>query len=207
MYRLYWCPRSASQAPMAALEEIGEDYDAELIDLAAGEHRSPGYLRINPNGLVPALVTPDGETMFESAAILIYLGDRHPEANLAPPPDDPLRPAYLQWMVFMAGTISTAYKRFYFPHRFSTNKTAADDIRGCAVEKLLDGWKILDDALSGGAWTLGDRFSACDIYLQMYASWFREPQDLYSRFANIDRVANATAARPTVARALKRHAR
>lgn len=205
MYRLYWCPRTASQAPMAALEEIGGRYQAELTDIKRQQHRSADYLRINPTGLVPTLVTPEGATLFESAAILIHLGDRHAEANLAPPPDHVLRPAYLQWMVFMAGTISTAYKRFHYPHRFSTGEPDADAIRASAVEHLFEAWRIFDDALAGRAWTLGDRFSACDIYMQMFASWFRDPEELYSRFTNIARIAAATAARPAVARAIKRH--
>ena len=72
MYRLYWCPRTASQAPMAVLEEIGADYELKLVDAKAGQHRSPEYLRINPNGLIPMLATPDGATLFESAAILVF---------------------------------------------------------------------------------------------------------------------------------------
>jgi len=192
---------------MAALEEIGARYEAELIDVNGQQHRSPEYLRVNPSGLVPALVTPDGVTLFESAAILIYLGDRHPEANLAPPAADSLRPAYLQWMVFMAGTISTAYKRFHYPQRFSTDETDAGNVKARAVENLLEAWRILDAALAGCTWTLGDRYSACDIYMQMFASWFREPEDLTSRFTNVARVARAAAARPAVARAIERHER
>ncbi|MDH3231275.1 MAG: glutathione S-transferase family protein, partial [Alphaproteobacteria bacterium] len=143
----------------------------------------------------------------DPAAILVFFCDRHPEANLAPPPADPLRPAYLQWMVFMAGTISTAYNRFHYPHRFSTAETDAGNIEARAVEHLLDAWGALDEALAGSAWTLGDRFSACDIYLQMFASWFRDPDDLHSRFTNVARVVRATTARPAVARAIERHER
>ena len=74
---------------MAALEEIGADYELSLVDTSAGQHRSPEYLRINPNGLLPTLVTQDGAALCESAAILLYLCDRHPEAKLAPEPRDP----------------------------------------------------------------------------------------------------------------------
>ncbi|MDH3230597.1 MAG: glutathione S-transferase N-terminal domain-containing protein, partial [Alphaproteobacteria bacterium] len=65
---------------MAVLEEIGADYELKLVDAKAGQHRSPEYLRINPNGLIPMLATPDGATLFESAAILVFFCDRHPEA-------------------------------------------------------------------------------------------------------------------------------
>lgn len=207
MYKLYWCPRTASQSPMAVLEEIGADYELEPVDMEAGQHRSPEYLQINPNGLVPTLITQDGVALCESVAILLYLGDRHSEAKLAPEPLDPLRPAYLQWMAFMAGTLFPAYKRFFYSHRYSTDESDADKVKARAVESLLTEWKTLDDALDGRAWVLGGRVSVCDIYMQMFSSWFREPDDLYSRFTNIARICAATAARPAVARAMKKHGR
>ncbi len=190
---------------MAALEEIGAHYELELVDIGRQEHRSSGYLRINPAGFVPTLVTPDGTTLFESAAMLVYLGDRHPDAHLAPAPDDALRPAYLQWLVYMSGTISTAYKRYFYPHRFSTRQADSDNVRARAVENLLEAWALLDDALAGRAWVLGDRFSACDIYMLMYAGWFEDADAFRTRFRNVTRIAGAVAARPAVARALERH--
>jgi glutathione S-transferase len=73
MLTLYWSPRAASEAAMAALNEVGAEYRAEKIDMKAGEHKSPEYIKINPNGLVPALKLGDGRVMFETAAMVLYL--------------------------------------------------------------------------------------------------------------------------------------
>jgi len=105
MYKLYWHPSSSSLAPMAVLEELGVPFDLHEVDFDSGENRTSSYLAIQPLGLVPAIVLEDGGTMFESAAIIQYLCDRHREPNLAPSFDEAQRPRYLQWLFFMADTI------------------------------------------------------------------------------------------------------
>ncbi len=88
MYQLYYDSGGSNMAPHAALKEIGAAHELIRIDLDKGEQRSPAYLKINPHGRVPTLVHGD-IVMFESAAILMYLCDRHPEAGLAPAASDP----------------------------------------------------------------------------------------------------------------------
>ncbi len=208
MYKLYWSPRTASQAVMAVLEEIGADYQLERVDLNAGQHRSAEFLRINPCGFVPVLLMADGRPLFESAAIIMHLCDRHPEAGLAPPPDQGERAYWYQWMVFMADTVFGAYKRYYFSHRFSTDETHAPEINAQALEDQLSAWRIVDDALAaGGPFLLGKRFSACDIYMQMFTLWSKPPEALYEQFPAVARCAATVAARPAVARAREKHGR
>ena len=91
---LYWFPFSGSLAPMAVLEEVGAFYEKNLIDMNKGEHQSPEYLKIHPLGLVPALRLGNGETIFESAGICMYLSDLYLKYGLSPPIDDPARGAY-----------------------------------------------------------------------------------------------------------------
>ena len=208
MYKLFWCPRTASQAPMAVLEEIGADYRLELVDTKTGRHRTAGFLRINPCGFVPALLTEEGRPLFESAAIIMHLCDRHPDAGLAPPPEHGDRAYWYQWMVFMADTVFPAYKRFYYSGRYSTDEADAPKINAKALEDLLGAWQIVDDALAAdGPFLLGQRFSACDIYMQMFTLWSKPPEALYQRFANVARCAATVAARPAVARAREKHGR
>lgn len=205
MYRLYWSPFTASLAPMAVLEEIGAEYETELVDTDKGRQKSHDYLALNPCGLVPAMSLPDGRTIFEAAAIVMHLCDRHPATDLAPPLDDPRRPLYYQWMLFLADTPQPNYRRIYYPERFSTDEADLENIRTRGVADLLANWKIVDDALVDGEWLLGDRFSACDIYMLMLATWFEPPDALYETYSNVARCARATAARTAVARAMIRH--
>lgn len=208
MYKLYWCPRTASQAVMAVLEEIGVEYELELVDTEQGQHRSAEYLALNPCGFVPTLLTSGGRPLFESAAIILHLCDRHPEAGLAPPPGDPDRALLYQWMVFLAGSVFPACKRFYYSHRYSTDQADAPGIEAKAVEDLLGEWKIVDDALAArGPFMLGEKYSACDTYMQMFTLWFKPTDELYAHYPNLARCAAAAAARPAVARAQEKHGR
>ncbi|HXQ30473.1 MAG TPA: glutathione S-transferase N-terminal domain-containing protein, partial [Steroidobacteraceae bacterium] len=84
MYTLYYMPGAASFAVHWLLLEIGAPHELQRIDGEAGEHKRPAYLKLNPNGLVPTLIV-DGEPVYESAALLLLLAARHPEAHLAPP--------------------------------------------------------------------------------------------------------------------------
>ena len=77
MYTLYHQDGTRSGAALLVLEEGGLDYDLRHIDITVDEHRSEGFLAVNPRGLIPTLVTDTGEVVCETAAIMMYLADRH----------------------------------------------------------------------------------------------------------------------------------
>ena len=89
MYKLYWSPGSAAMAPHALLNEIGQSFDLLKIDDEKGEQKSATYMRLNPHGRVPTLIYDGDKLMYESAAICLFLTERHPEAGLAPAPGNP----------------------------------------------------------------------------------------------------------------------
>ena len=90
MATLHYFPGNASLAPHIVLEELGAPYELALVDRAAGAHKSPAYLKLNPNGLIPVWV--DGDlVLYETAAICLHLADTHPAAGLAPPLASPER--------------------------------------------------------------------------------------------------------------------
>ena len=206
MYKLYWHPSSSSLAPMAVLEELGVPYDRHEVDFDSGENQTCSYLRIQPLGLVPAIVLEDGSSMFESAAIIQYLCDRHREPNFAPSFDEAQRPRYLQWMFFMADTIYPSYNRFYHPERYTAAAEGASDVKEQARRTVLKQWQIVEESLqSNGPWLLGERFSACDIYLQMMTTWHERPVDLFSNFPHVRELASGVIARDGCQRAIQRH--
>ena len=83
MYTLYYSPGTASMCVHQALIEADVPYRLVLVDLEAGQQRDPAYLKLNPNGVVPTLLV-DGEPFTESAALLMTIAARHPQAGLAP---------------------------------------------------------------------------------------------------------------------------
>ena len=98
MYKLYWAKGSGAMAPQALFEEIGVEYEKIVIDFDKDEHKSDAFLSVNPMGQIPALVLPDGTLMTETAAMLVQIVDRHPEAKLAPPASSGERARFLRWL-------------------------------------------------------------------------------------------------------------
>ena len=114
MYQLFYMPARASLAPHIVLQEIQLPYELKLVNFSKGAQSDPEFLAINPNGRVPALVW-DGFPMYESAAITMYLADKHPETRLAPDPHDQERPLYYQWMSYLSTTIQEALNQWFHP--------------------------------------------------------------------------------------------
>jgi glutathione S-transferase len=100
-------PHTRSSCTFVLLEELGAPYEMRVLNMKAGEQRQPAYLAVNPLGKVPAIM--DGDTVVtEQVAIFIHLADRFPQAGLAPSLDDPLRGAYLRWLVYYAACFEPA---------------------------------------------------------------------------------------------------
>jgi glutathione S-transferase len=122
MYILHASPDSASLIVRLVLEELGVPYQARSIDRAAGQLQSPAYRAMQPLGKIPALETPDGP-MFETAAILLYLSEKH--GALAPQPGDPDRAAFLSWLFFTAFNLHPALLAVFYPDHEAGAENAA----------------------------------------------------------------------------------
>lgn len=199
MYKLFYALKSASMGIRALLEEIGAPY--ELLDTSVDRDtpRPPEQLAINPNGWVPVL-SWDGGAMYEAAAITIFLCDRHPEARLAPAPDDPARPLFLQTLVYFSNSVQNAYQLTYYPDRFVDSPADEPSARRRGNRRLRETWGVIDGQIGDGDWVLGDRFSAADIYLFMLTTWLRPAMGhpALDEFPNVRRIAGKVAQRPGI---------
>lgn len=151
----YHAPNSRSGGTFALLEELSADYELQLINLKAGESRRPEYRLINPMGKVPAIQHGD-VLITEQPAVFMYLADLYAEAGLAPAVDDPLRGAYLRWLVFYGSCFEPALvdrslQRDPAPPSTSPYGTW-DDVLGA-----------LELQLAKGPYMLGERFTAVDV--------------------------------------------
>jgi glutathione S-transferase len=206
MYTLYWHPYSSSYAPMAVLEELGVEFDLYEVDYDGGETGTPEYRELQPLGLIPALKIGNDRSMFESAAMIIYLCDSHPESGLAPRSNEIERAAYLQWMLFMSDTVYPSYNRYYHPERYTTEPSGEVGVKEQAMLLARKQWQVIEDELqANGPWVLGNRFSACDVYLQMMTTWHEGPSDLLGKFPKVKQVAEGVLAREASRRAFERH--
>lgn len=205
MYRLHYFPANANAAPHMLLEEIGAPYELALVDRAKNAQKSADYLKINPNGRIPALEAGD-IVLFEAAAIVLYLADRHPEAALAPKPGTAERAKFYQWLVFLTNSLQEELMIFQYPERL-----AGDDVDAVAIVSrgaearagaFLD---VVEDHLkANGPYFLGGEVSAADLYLVMLARWARSMAKPPRTRPHIARLLDAVTARPAVRRAYER---
>ncbi len=200
MYKLYWVAGSGAFVPQALLEEIGAEFEKIEVDFANDAHKRPKFLAVNPMGEVPALVLPDGTLMTESAAIVLQLVDRHPDAKLAPPAASPERARFLRWLLFMATSLYGAYLRAYYPDRYTTDDAGAEAVGEAARDAIDRYLVILNDALEPGPYLLGETFSAVDIYLAMLASWHQDRVELVKRCPRVVKLIELVKDRPAIAR-------
>ncbi len=172
MYTLYYSPGTASMAVHLTLLEIGTPHRLELVDFAQDAQHDPEYLRLNPRGQVPTLVI-DGVPYFESAALLMILADRHPEAKLAPPIGSARRAAWYQWIAFLASSLGPVYRQWFYPSDLGSPEHPPF-VREALRQKIEDSWSLVDAHLAArGPYLLGAEFSGADLLALMYMRWSR----------------------------------
>jgi len=161
--RLYHAVPSRSMIVRWLLEELGEPYEVELLDLAAGDQRRAEYLAVNPLGRVPALRHGD-VVITETAAICLYLADAFPHAGLAVPLDSPLRGPYLRWILFAAASAEPAIL-------WRALGAAVAEAPYKPFAELEDVVHTLRQTLRGRAYVVDERFSAADVMLGSILFW------------------------------------
>ena len=191
---LYWRPGAASMAPHAALAEIGADY--RLVEIGREEAQSDeSYRALNPLGVVPTLLDEEtGLVLTESAAILLYLGDRFPEARLAPAE----RADYYRWLVFLTNTVQTAMLRVFYPERYGDAESVAE----AATRDAAEAFDILDRALADRTWLAAEHRTGADLFLFMLTRWGRRLEPAAWDRPNLRRHFLATLELPGVRRML-----
>ena len=115
MYKLYGSPSTAGTAIHWMLLELDVPFEAVLLDFDKGEHKTPDYLALNPDGVVPTLIV-DGAPVTQMAGIVTLLAERHPEAGLAPPVGSSERAPYLSWSFWLANSFQPHFRAWFYPH-------------------------------------------------------------------------------------------
>jgi glutathione S-transferase len=176
MLHLYYFPSNASITPHIMLEELGVPFTLHLVDRKAGAHKTPEYLKMNPNGLIPVLIDDD-LTLYETAAIVLYLVDKFPQAKLAPAVGTAERAQFYKWLVWLTNTLQASLILYFYPERYVNegNAAAAAELKENIQRKIGGYLQQLDDQLKshGNDWILGQQYSAVDIYTFMLCRWTR----------------------------------
>lgn len=176
-YLLYGNPGSGSTIAELALAEIGAKYEVRDVDLNRNAQRDAEYTALNPQRKLPALITPAGETLTESAAILLVLDERHPNARLLPPAGSPERAQALRWLLFAAAELYPIVEIIDYPERFTPDAAAAPGVRTRAGELWRTRLGVVEQAIAGSPWLLASGFCIVDAYLAVVTRWCGVPAE------------------------------
>ena len=206
-YRLFEAPDNASLVVRIVLEELGVPYETQRVDRAVREQESAAYRALNPKGLIPVLIV-DGEAVFETAAIILTLAERH--GALAPPPGHPGRPGLLKWLFFVSNTVHADCRLAFYSDKY-IGPDEEDRRRFLALTqaRIRRDFGILDEALESGRgpYLFGTEPTVADIYAGACLRWAQlYPREGEGRvkaavFPRLLRMVGQLEARPAVVRA------
>lgn len=197
MYTLYYSPGTASMCVHQALIEADAKYRLIAVDLQAGGQRDPAYLKLNPNGVVPTLLIDD-VPFTESAALLMAIATRHPQAGLMPAENSSSRIAWYQWIVYLANSLQPAFRAWFYPGDVGDDPETQERVRPAVRRKIESIWTRIDTELAArGPYLLGAQFSAPDLLLIMLMRWSRNMPKPATEWASLQQYAARMKDRPS----------
>jgi glutathione S-transferase len=200
--KLYYMPGTCALAVHIVLEWIGAPYEDEEVERS--KLKSPEYLALNANGVVPTLI--DGtRALVEASAILMHLADTYPARELIPPVGTAERYDAYRWVVYFGGTLHPHFWPYFAPGRYTTNAEHESEVRAAAELLIGKDFELIDRQLSARRFVLGDRKSIADAYLFPMARWGYRLKKPTSAYGNIHRFVESMAADPGVRAAMARH--
>ncbi|WP_418316975.1 glutathione S-transferase family protein [Piscinibacter sakaiensis] len=178
MIRLHYFPGNASMTPHLLLRELDVPFELVKVDRAVNAQKSPDYLKLNPNGLIPVL--EDGDlVLYETPAIVLHLVDTHADAGLAPPLGTPQRAEFYKWLMWLSSSMQAMAPHYFYSDRMVApgNAAAAAEVKAAAEAKIAFGIDQIEARLAAtGGWIGGAEFSALDPYTFMLCRWTRGMQ-------------------------------
>ena len=207
--QLYSLPTPNGVKVSIMLEETGLPYEVHLVDFNSNDQMTPEFLSLSPNNKIPAILDPDGPggkplALFESGAILVYLGEKTGQLL---PKDAARRYETLQWVMFQMGGIGPMFGQVGFFVKFAGKDFEDKRPRDRYVNEAKRLLGVLDKHLEGRQWIMGDEYTIADI---ASFPWIRNLVGFYGagelvgfdQFTNVKRVLDAFVARPAVQRGL-----
>jgi glutathione S-transferase len=204
MLKLFHSVGACSLASLIALEEAGADYEVVPTNTARGDQRKPEYLAINPKGRVPALVTDRG-VLTETVAILAWVAQTFPQANLAPA--DAWDFAQMQaFNSYLASTVHVAHAHKHRGYRWATEESSFEDMRRKVAQNEADCFSLIEAEYLKGPWVMGEQYTVADGYLLTLADWLEGDGVDPRQFPRVHEHRERVRARPAVSKVLAEQA-
>jgi len=203
MLKLFWAPGTCALASHIALEEAGAKYETAKLDFSKGDQRKPEYLKVNPKGRVPALITDRG-IITETPAILAWIAQTHPQAKLAP--SDPFDFAHAQaFNSYLCSTVHPAHAHRPRAARWSDDLAAQETMKAKVPQNMTDCFTLIEHDFFNGPWVMGAAYSVCDPYLYTVSGWLAADGVDIAKFPKVHDHFKRMQARPVVKAVLAVH--
>lgn len=201
MLKLFYAPGTCALASHIALEEAGADYSTTRLNFAAGEQRSSDYLKVNPKGRVPALVTDNG-ILSETPAILAYIAQSFPRAGLAPLGDAFAFARVQAFNSYLCATVHVAHAHGRRGSRWADDPAAIAAMQQKVPQTMAECFQLIEREMLQGPWVIGDAYTICDPYLFTIAGWLEGDRVDIARFPKVAEHFRRMHERPAVRKAV-----
>ena len=196
----YYSPMSTAEITHVVLAELDIPHERVVLDIRKGDTKKPEYLKLNPNGKVP-LIIHEGVSIFESAAITMYLGEVFGVDKGLYPAPGPRRGEAMKWIVWTNVTLGDAVTRW----ALNTMEWAPAEQRNAkageaGLSDVHARLGVLDGALSGRAYLCGE-YTLADTHLNSFVDWLRHMKVDLSAYPNIQAWGERCSARPAYVKA------
>ena len=203
MLKLFWAPGTCALASHIALEEAGAQVETVKLDFTKGDQRKPEYLKVNPKGRVPALVTDRG-ILTETPAILAWIAQTYPQAKLAPA--DPFDFAAAQaFNSYLCSTVHPAHAHGRRGSRWSDDAAAHESMKAKVPQNMADCYTLIENDYLKGPWVMGAAYSICDAYLYTISGWLAGDKVDIAKFPKVHDHFKRMNERPAVKAVLAAH--
>lgn len=183
MLKLFWATGTCALASHIALEEAGAQYETVKLDFMQGDQRKPEYLKVNPKGRVPALITERG-ILTETPAILGWIAQSYPQAKLAPA--DPYEFAMAQaFNSYLCATVHPAHAHGRRGARWSDDAAAQETMKAKVPQNMADCYTLIENDMLKGPWVMGAAYSICDAYLYTISGWLEGDKVDIAKFPKV----------------------
>ena len=200
MLKLYYAPGTCALASHIALEEAGAAYTTERLDMKNNQQNSAEYLKINPKGRVPALVTDHG-VLTETPAMLAFIAQSFPQAKLAP--SDSFAFAQAQsFNSYLCSTVHINHAHKMRGPRWATDESSFADMKRKVPQTMGACFALIERDMLKGPWVMGEQYTICDPYLFTIASWLEGDSVDIAQFPKVADHYKRMSARPAVQKVL-----
>jgi glutathione S-transferase len=206
MLTFYYAPGTCALASHLALEFSGAPYEAKRLDFKQQQQRTPEYLKINPKGRVPALVTDRG-VLTETPALLQYIAQTFPQAALAPVDDAFLLAKVNEFNSYVCSTVHVNHAHKGRGYRWvdAADGAALEAMKKKVPETMAESFTLIEEQMLKGPWVLGERFSTSDLYLYTLTRWLEGDGVAVNRFPKVADHMRRMEAKPQVQKVVALH--